>query len=709
MSDIRPIIYKYPLDLTGTNPNNLVISEPHTLGEGLVRAIVPNYGAFFTESLVVRDADTGITLIPHDQFKAAQLYQEATEKTGKEVCSIIVITDSSVSSNIEITLQVIGGEFSTSVYALREMLDGIDLDNHPVEWASIIGTPSAYPPAPHLHDAGDLYGFEYLVEAISALRSAILIGDEMAHNEIMNYINSIDEALTLSFSSALNTHIGSGDHDEIYVNKLGDQMTGPLDISSKLTFENYKHGISYNDGSGNFNIKVATTMDNTNMCTEEGFGTHLKYTQSTGTWDFRISNESRLVGQLYTWLTPLSFSKNKVTVTGELVAPIVTGNASTATKLLNSRNIAISGDATWNVNFDGSSNVTSNLTLANSGVTSGNYGSSIQVPIISIDSKGRITRALNIAIRSATTTQSGVVTTTTQSLTGHKTFLNSTGTRFVGGSTQDAIQIMGRNGGVSSRQVTLIPTTLTASRTLTLPDASGTIALTSQIPVVPALGKNYQLFTSSGWFYKPAGVTKFRITAIGGGGGGGRSSYWGRHGDGGGGGGTAVTYVNLTNSSYYCVVGSGGAGGGTVTIGASAGSTSYISNVVSAGGGRGGCGDNYTNGVCHLLTCTDTSNGGIGTLGTANMLHTGENGECGYYREVSSGYSGTYTVHYGGRGGNSESAGTPLLRGYGGAGGIHDSGQTNGTHGKLFGGGGGGAGGVGVGGNGANGCIMIEW
>jgi hypothetical protein len=188
----RPIIYKYPLDLTGHQPNNLVIGEPQTLPTGRNRAIVPNYGAFYAASLVIRDAASGTTLVPRSQFMAVQLYQEATERTGLEVCAVVVITDPTVSSEVLIDYQAIGGEFSYSVSNLRDMLDSLDLDSRPVLWGDVVGRPGQFPPAPHLHDAGDLYGFEYLVESIDSLRHAIMVGQESALGELRQYITLVE-------------------------------------------------------------------------------------------------------------------------------------------------------------------------------------------------------------------------------------------------------------------------------------------------------------------------------------------------------------------------------------------------------------------------------------------------------------------------------------------------------------------------------------
>jgi hypothetical protein len=58
-------------------------------------------------------------------------------------------------------------------------------------------------------------------------------------------------------------------------------------------------------------------------------------------------------------------------------------------------------------------------------------------------------------------------------------FKNASGQTFLASSTttQDGIVINGRAGGSSSYRATIVPTTLTASRTITLPDATGTVTL----------------------------------------------------------------------------------------------------------------------------------------------------------------------------------------------------------------------------------------
>ena len=106
-----------------------------------------------------------------------------------------------------------------------------------------------------------------------------------------------------------------------------------------------------------------------------------------------------------------------------------------------------------------------------------------------------------------------------------------------------------------------------------------------------AVEHGYQLFTTSGTFNVPPGVTKVKATVIGGGGGGGRGNenYDGSiifSGGDGGRGGQWVGYLDVTPlGSMAVTVGSGGVGSNTAA--GSAGSASVFGSI-TANGGAGG-------------------------------------------------------------------------------------------------------------------------
>lgn len=205
-----PTIIVYPLDLTGTSPDNLVIGEPHDVALVGNRAFVPNNGPFFAKTLVVRNRSTGEVLVPKVHYKAVQLFAEATLRTGKEICSVIIVEDQGLGIEFEIDYQVLGGDYSTSVGSIQQMIDTLVLDARPVKWGDIIGKLVAFPSTPHLHDVGDLYGFEFLVVQLEAIRQAIIQGNAAQLDELIAYIDSQDLLLSdriTAVSGDLTSHI----------------------------------------------------------------------------------------------------------------------------------------------------------------------------------------------------------------------------------------------------------------------------------------------------------------------------------------------------------------------------------------------------------------------------------------------------------------------------------------------------------------------
>jgi hypothetical protein len=76
----------------------------------------------------------------------------------------------------------------------------------------------------------------------------------------------------------------------------------------------------------------------------------------------------------------------------------IVGNAATASKWLAPIGLGLAGDATGNVSFDGSANVTLTVDLTASGVTAGTYGGTTNVPIFTVATDGRITSAANVSV-----------------------------------------------------------------------------------------------------------------------------------------------------------------------------------------------------------------------------------------------------------------------------------------------------------------------
>ena len=115
---------------------------------------------------------------------------------------------------------------------------------------------------------------------------------------------------------------------------------------------------------------------------------------------------------------------------------------------------------------------------------------------------------------------------------------------------------------------------------------------------------NIQIFTASGTFTAPSGITKVYLTMVGGGGGsGGTGSGSTNKGAGGGGGGQSCVNLSFTvvpGNNYTVTIGAGGTagsgGGGSSGSGGAGGTTSFDSASVLGGSGGtngtfGGAGD----------------------------------------------------------------------------------------------------------------------
>lgn len=173
---LRPI--RYEEDRTGLNPNNLVPGEEHVLPAVGSRFLVTKRGPFYTESIEIFDKASGRRLVPHLDYKCLQLEEEQTMLSGKEVCSVVVVTASDVTTSALLTYQAYGGWLSYSVTAIIEMIEALQLDEREVSWKQIVGIPDRLPAAPHRHPLSDIYGWHKLFPGLGAIRDAIIVGNQ---------------------------------------------------------------------------------------------------------------------------------------------------------------------------------------------------------------------------------------------------------------------------------------------------------------------------------------------------------------------------------------------------------------------------------------------------------------------------------------------------------------------------------------------------
>jgi|GEM_PF-2039686 len=220
--------------------------------------------------------------------------------------------------------------------------------------------------------------FNFLFNKITVTINQLIDQDYIRHDEIVDNLTTDDAAKPVSAKQAKKLQ------DEKF-DKTGGTITGnvrqPID-NSQFTFGNDEDfGFVKKSGSkaklavgANTKFEIAKS-DKDKISSQDNFTTLLTLDQTGVLWS----------------------------------AAGYSGNASTSSKWQTARTISYSGAATGSVTFDGSSNASCVLTLANSGVNAGTYASTIQIPQISVNEKGLITSVSQQNIRAATTAQSGVV------------------------------------------------------------------------------------------------------------------------------------------------------------------------------------------------------------------------------------------------------------------------------------------------------------
>lgn len=228
---------RYPLDLTGKSSTNLVVGETHTLDiDTDDRLIVPRYTAYFDESLIVKQ--NGNPLVLNKDYAYSLFWQEATHRLGLGVSLAIEIINKDLFGELELSYQVVGGEYQDDREAVLSTLSRFTTTSkRKTYWEDVQNIPEAFVPTRHLHHVDDIYGMGDVCAILNEILNAI--GKTTSSNlrnvydrilKLKQYIDAnlskldgIDERISSSFNS-LNERMNEYVTPEQLTNTLMTQL-----------------------------------------------------------------------------------------------------------------------------------------------------------------------------------------------------------------------------------------------------------------------------------------------------------------------------------------------------------------------------------------------------------------------------------------------------------------------------------------------------
>lgn len=227
MPDVNIIPTPLAYDDTGTLAENFIVNEQRTTPAMNVRALAPRFGAFYTGTFAIRDANGNP--LAKTQYQFGLFKPSLADMTGKDCAAAVVVTDANALSPFYIDYHAVGGPWGASNEHIIELFAQLNNDQRPVTWPNILGKPDGFKPAPHLQDIGSLFGAEYFVNAMERLAEAYLMGDNASHDEIFRLIDQNKQDITNQLNqlnSSLRAYIDQQDGKlQTEIDQFSTQLT----------------------------------------------------------------------------------------------------------------------------------------------------------------------------------------------------------------------------------------------------------------------------------------------------------------------------------------------------------------------------------------------------------------------------------------------------------------------------------------------------
>jgi hypothetical protein len=204
------LLIHYPVDLTGRNPTNLTMGEPHFLvnHSGISqRVVVLDHGGFYTRDLMVYDKEYN-RLKPNIDYVATYTYEDATFRTGLEICGALVFLNPELDGMVYVTAQIVGGDYAFSLTAQEDVIEWISTNvGAPITWGGITGVQRQYLPGELKAELWERDGFQSFNNELEALVNSKIAGNQEAVNVYRSNARELQAGYLAENDDRLERHV----------------------------------------------------------------------------------------------------------------------------------------------------------------------------------------------------------------------------------------------------------------------------------------------------------------------------------------------------------------------------------------------------------------------------------------------------------------------------------------------------------------------
>lgn len=292
----------YPIDLSGGRQSNRV-EEQVVIGVSQYRAFALKNGPFYPHNLDVIETNTGRVLARGDDYECVYFYRDIAKLTqGLEVAGVIVIHNPEIGTNLTVSANIVGGPFTSSAAAIDQAITDLEIDNRNVYWRNIIDKPDLFQPPPHHHDIGDIFGFEFIIDILGAIRDTMIVGDNQQYLQMRKRIDELETVLRKKIDDHMQDDADPHDVTHVQVNAYNrEQIDVLLSAIAKDLDDLEPRFRSIIESIAVVNLRVDGLVQSLN-----GHGSQLTTTNA------ELSRQTRLIADINTHLSDVEVSLEEI-------------------------------------------------------------------------------------------------------------------------------------------------------------------------------------------------------------------------------------------------------------------------------------------------------------------------------------------------------------------------------------------------------------